>query len=58
MARVKERHLEAKYRRFFGRMAGYLPRCAIRRFTTKNPHGKEPDDGPPIDVNAEIAIAR
>src|SRR6185436_4190711 len=26
MARVKERHLEAKYRRFFGRMAGYLPR--------------------------------
>lgn len=31
---------------------------AIRKFTTKNPHGKEPDNGPPIDVNAEIAIAR
>src|ERR1051325_6026213 len=26
MARVKERHLEAKYRRFFGRIAGHLPR--------------------------------
>jgi phosphatidylserine decarboxylase len=31
---------------------------AIRKFTTKNPHGKEPDNGPPIDVNAQIAIAR
>src|SRR5687767_7100529 len=26
MARIRERDLEAKYRRLFGRMAGYLPR--------------------------------
>ena len=31
---------------------------AIRKFIPKNPHGKEPDNGPPIDVNAEIAVAR
>jgi phosphatidylserine decarboxylase len=31
---------------------------AIRKYTVPNPHGKAGDGGPPIDVNAEIAIAR
>jgi phosphatidylserine decarboxylase len=35
MGKIKERHLEAKYRRLFGRMAGYLPakRKAVTRYT-------------------------
>lgn len=31
---------------------------AIKRYLPKNPHGKAGDDGPKIEVNAAIAIAR
>lgn len=30
---------------------------AIRRYIPRNPHGKNPDGGPPIQVNAAIALA-